>query len=145
MTVGKKPVCKDCITDGLPGTRKAPYPGPRCASHHRTRLKLNRETAHGRRLTAVYGIDGERYEAILAIQGGRCAICIRATGLRKRLSVDHDHKQAVLDGHAEDAGCPMCVRGLLCQPCNRMLGHLRDDPEAFDRAAEYLRSWPSKR
>jgi hypothetical protein len=140
-----KPTCKDCAVDGLPLSRKAPYPGPRCATHHRSRIRLNRETAKGRRLVSTYGITAEDYAALLAVQNGVCFICQRAKGFRKALSVDHDHAVAILDGHAEEAGCPNCVRGLLCQPCNRMLGHLRDEPEAFERAADYLRNWPSKR
>jgi len=143
--VGKKPTCKDCASDGLPLSRKAPYPGPRCATHHRTRIKLNRETQHGRRLANNYGINADEYSRILLIQGGKCAICQRASGVRKKLSVDHDHAVAIEDGHEEEKGCPNCIRGLLCQPCNRLLGHLRDDPEALERAAEYLRSWPSRR
>lgn len=140
-----RPTCKDCIADGLPASRKAPHPGPRCATHHRTRLKLNRETAHGRRLVTTYGITADEYARILAVQRGSCAICQRAKGHRKRLSVDHDHAVALADGHDPEKGCPNCVRGLLCQPCNKLLGHLRDDPEAFERAAEYLRQWPSRR
>jgi hypothetical protein len=140
-----RPTCKDCATDGLPATRKAPFPGPRCATHHRAQRQLNRNKAHGRRLATVYGITPEEYERILTVQGGCCFICVRAKGYRKRLSVDHDHDQAIRDGHAEEQGCPECVRGLLCQSCNKMLGHGRDDPEFFERAADYLRSWPSKR
>lgn len=140
-----KPTCKDCAVDGVPLTRKAPYPGPRCATHHRGRVRINRDTARGRRLAKVYGITAEEYARILVVQGGKCEICKRATGVRKALSVDHDHAVAIQDGHAEEMGCPNCVRGLLCQPCNKMLGHLRDDPEALDRGAMYLRSWPSKR
>lgn len=140
-----KPTCKDCKADDLPLSRKAPYPGPRCATHHRNRIKLNRETARGRRLVTNYGIGEQDYQRILAVQGGACAICARAKGVRRSLSVDHDHAVALDDGHEVDKGCPNCVRGLLCQPCNKMLGHLRDEPEAFERAAEYLRSWPSKR
>lgn len=108
-------------------------------------MRLNRETAKGRRLVATYGITADEYQRILDLQGGACAICQRAKGVRRSLSVDHDHAQAVKDGHDEDKGCPQCVRGLLCQPCNKMLGHLRDDPEACERAALYLRDWPSKR
>jgi hypothetical protein len=83
---------------------------------------------------------------VLALQGGKCAICQRATGAARRLAVDHDHKQALLDGHDEDQGCPNCVRGLLCKTCNRnVLGHLRDDPAAFQRAIDYLKNWPFAR
>jgi hypothetical protein len=142
--MGKRPTCKDCAVDGLPLTRKAPYPGPRCATHHRSRLRLNRETARGRRLVTTYGITATEYQAMLDYQGGACAICQRAKGIRKALSVDHDHAVAVLDGHEPDKGCPNCVRGLLCASCNKMLGHARDDPAMFIRAAEYIRNWPSR-
>ena len=64
---------------------------------------------------------------IYKVQGGCCHICERAKGTgRKRLSVDHCHKTGI-------------VRGLLCGPCNRdVVGHLRDDPEAFHRGRNYL-------
>ena len=128
--------CKDC----LPGSRRpAPYPGPRCATHHRARKRAAKIAAHGRRLQIVYSITAAEYARILAVQGGVCAICRRATGSYKKLSVDHDH--ACCDS---DRSCGKCVRGLLCQPCNRMLGHLRDDPTAFRRAAHYLEHWPSR-
>jgi hypothetical protein len=93
----------------------------------------------------VYSITAAFYALLLAFQGHKCFICQRATGQYKRLSVDHDHKQAVLDGHAPEKGCPNCVRGLLCSTCNKMLGHLRDDPLAAERMADYLRNWPSRR
>jgi hypothetical protein len=133
--------CKDCP----PGSKRpAPHPGPRCATHHRERRRTTRKAAHGRRLEQVYGITAEDYEALLFVQGGVCAICQRARGVYKRLSVDHDHNQARLDGHDEDKGCRNCVRGLLCGTCNKMLGHLRDDPTAFERASQYLSNWPSR-
>jgi hypothetical protein len=93
----------------------------------------------------VYGITDVFYEALLFVQGGSCAICQRARGVYKRLSVDHDHAQARIDGHDPEKGCAQCVRGLLCGTCNKMLGHLRDDPEAFRRASRYLSHWPSRR
>lgn len=122
--------CKDCP----PGTRRpVTNPGPRCATHQRARKKALRERNHGRWILATYGITAEEYQAILDYQGGRCAICQRATGATKRLSVDHDHKTGA-------------VRGLLCTPCNRdVLGHLRDDPAALRRGADYLENPPADR
>lgn len=121
--------CKDCLAEGVTSRRKAPHPGPRCHTHARKQRLKRRDADHGRRLEAVYGITAAEYAAILEYQGGKCAICQRATGKAKRLSVDHKH----VDGHAG------WVRGLLCGPCNRdVLGHLRDDPEALQRAINYL-------
>lgn len=134
--------CKDCAAGSK---RAAPKPGPRCVTHWRAARKAVREEAWARRIHEIYGITADFYRQLLAFQGGTCAICQRATGAIKRLAVDHDHKQAVLDGHAVDHGCPNCVRGLLCSTCNRnVLGHLRDDPTALQRAIDYLASWPSR-
>ena len=51
-----------------------------------------------------------------------CVIC----GSDEKLVVDHDHKTGK-------------VRGMLCNHCNRGLGHFRDDPELLEFAAQYLR------
>lgn len=118
--------CKECKEEGVTNRRPTPYPGPRCTTHHRTRRKALSSRAHGARVEKVYGITSEQYEALYEAQGGRCAICQRATGATKRLAVDHDHVTGF-------------VRGLLCKPCNRdVLGHLRDSVMALIRAARYL-------
>lgn len=82
----------------------------------------------------TYGITAEQYWKLYEYQGRCCYICQRAKGTaRKRLSVDHDHNTGL-------------VRGLLCSPCNRnVVGHLRDDPEAFFRGGMYLRNPPAFR
>lgn len=49
-----------------------------------------------------------RYEELLAEQGGVCAICKRPPSERRKLDMDHDHKE-------------MFLRGLLCHRCNRTL------------------------
>lgn len=91
-------------------------------------------------VTRVYGIAGWVYDKLLEIQGGRCAICQRAKGITRRLAVDHDHKCCKVT-----PACGKCVRGLLCKPCNRMLGHARDDPMFFLRAYHYLINPPGKK
>lgn len=130
--------CVDCKTEGVTTKRKPALtrkgdqvPGGRCVTHQRSRRKTTSETAWARRLMAVYGITPEEYWAIYAAQGGVCYICRRANGSSKKLSVDHDHTTGF-------------VRGLLDGPCNRdVVGHLRDEPEAFERGAEYLRNPPA--
>lgn len=128
--------CKDCE----PSCRRpAPHPGPRCTTHHRAVLAGRRAAAHGRRIGVVYSITPTQYAALLEHQGGVCAICQRATGRTRRLSVDHDHR--CCDG---PTSCGRCVRGLLCRPCNDLLGHLRDDQAAARRVVGYLERPPAR-
>lgn len=133
--------CKDCVAEGITTKRKPaltrsgkPVPGNRCVTHERSRKSKTRDSAWERRLMAVYGITAAMYWAIYELQGGVCYICRRAKGsAKKKLSVDHCHKTGF-------------VRGLLCGPCNRdVLGHLRDEIDAFHRAIEYLTSYPAQR
>ena len=119
--MAKPRTCKDCDKAGRP----APHPGPRCATHHRAFRKEQKARSHERMVGKTYGLAPGEYERMYKEQGGTCAICQRATGKTKRLAVDHDH----------DTGL---VRGLLCGPCNQMVGYFRNSPEAFRRAAEYL-------
>lgn len=73
--------------------------------------------AHSKRIEKTYGLDREAYDALLKLQGGRCAIC-RARPKSKRLAVDHDHKTGV-------------VRGLLCSRCNHDLMGAAWDSQAM--------------
>ena len=123
--------CVDCAKEGITTRREAKYPGPRCYTHHKQRLRKQSRARHGAHIEATYGITADEYEALYQAQGGVCAICNRATGARRRLAVDHDHSTGY-------------VRGLLCRPCNhKVLGHLRDDPKALERAINYLQNPPA--
>jgi len=86
--------------------------------------KARKASAHAARVKKVYGLDRAGYAAILAHQGGRCAIC---QGTRPyMLHVDHDHQTGL-------------VRGLCCARCNkRLLPAAKDDPAILRRAIDYL-------
>lgn len=86
---------------------------------------LNPDAEHGYYLRRKYGITMEQYTAMLAAQGGVCAICGGGDGSR-RLAVDHCHATGK-------------VRALLCASCNTSLGRLGEDPVVLERAAAYLR------
>lgn len=137
--MAKKRECKNCLEEGITTGRPAPHPGPRCSSHWREVKKERRSASHGKYILATYNITAEQYEAIYLAQGSKCAICQRATGATRKLAVDHDHSCC-----AGPTSCGKCVRSLLCKPCNRMLGHMRDDPEMAERAADYLRNPPGR-
>lgn len=93
------------------------------------------------RTEKTYGITGVEYWTIYLIQDERCPICRRATGKTKRLSVDHDHRKC--DNHPPDMGCRNCIRGLLCDPCNQLVGYY--DIDALLRAVEYKRNPPAQK
>lgn len=124
--------CVDCVKEEVTTERPAPFPGPRCATHHRRIRKVRAAAAHDRRIVKVYGGERGDYERLYAFQGGLCAGCRRARGTgRRKLAMDHNHTTGER-------------RGLLCAPCNEIVGHFRDDPEAFRRMAEYLENPPAR-
>jgi hypothetical protein len=94
-------------------------------------LKARKASSHERRVQEVYGLAEGDYDRLLEAQGGVCYICRRATGRTRRLSVDHDHRTGA-------------VRGLLCRPCNDLLGHIRDDVETAKRVIGYLTWSPAE-
>ena len=57
-----------------------------------------------------YGLSREDFDAMMAQQGGACAICKKPMEVA---DVDHDHQTGV-------------VRGLLCRRCNIWLAPLED-------------------
>ncbi|URN16991.1 MULTISPECIES: endonuclease VII domain-containing protein [Streptomyces] len=107
----------------------------------RNREKLNRQQAARRakdpelyawreyknHLWKKYRLTWEEYERLYQEQAGKCAICPAKLedNARRRPAVDHDHDSGV-------------VRGLLCDPCNKGLGHFRDNLALLRAAVSYL-------
>jgi hypothetical protein len=113
-------LCVSCVRPAEPGVIT-------CAVH-RVKHRDNVYRRHQAKMLRLYGID---YTAVLAEQGGVCAICKKPETNRsngpnpKRLSVDHCHETGK-------------ARGLLCNNCNRAIGLLGDAPDLLRAAAEYL-------
>jgi hypothetical protein len=97
------------------------------------RVKATRKAARTRRraidrdarLQRVFGLTSSQYEAMLADQGGGCALCGRAPQPGRSLHVDHHHETGV-------------VRGLLCFRCNAGIGQFREDKLRLADAIVYL-------
>jgi len=115
--------CKEC-------TRKAAntsYQGRReevLASH---KEKYCAKKARASNLMRNYGMTVDEWNAMFAEQNYRCAICgskdpLNSTGT---FVVDHCHT----NGH---------VRGILCGPCNSLLGLAHDDHCVLTEAAMYV-------
>lgn len=77
---------------------------------------------------SLYGLTVEQYDAMLLEQKGVCAICGKQEALSSKgvLSIDHDHNSGK-------------VRGLLCDTCNRGLGHFYDNVSLLHNAIKYLK------
>lgn len=82
-----------------------------------------------------YGLTRDDYVNLEKSQKGVCKICGEAEKLKKRLSVDHDHKCCPGTG-----SCGKCIRGLLCFKCNAILGQAQDNIELFKSMIEYLKN-----
>jgi hypothetical protein len=111
---------RSCAVEGCDWT------GPkhqRCLTHGSVSTPASRRNSE---LKRKYGMTAADFDAMAARQGGLCAICGSPPSEgRKNLALDHDHATGR-------------VRGLLCGPCNRGIGHFRDDPELMHLAIEYL-------
>ena len=99
-------------------------------AHRRRTIPREQEAAHARAwfLKDKYGITPEQYDAMLAAQGGHCAVCpvMRGSVHRERLYVDHDHETGK-------------VRGLLCSVHNVILGLVKDDSGLLEALVAYLK------
>jgi hypothetical protein len=117
------PEHKEKISKGLEEARLGLRPKPT----EKDRLKWLKAG-----LKAHYGLTLEDYQKMLDKQENRCAICDREEssisryGTPKRLTVDHNHATGQ-------------IRGLLCDNCNRGIGHLQEDIRILEKAIEYLK------
>jgi hypothetical protein len=83
-------------------------------------ISVRRQGGH---LQRRYGISREEYAALLARQGGVCAICGKPA--QKTLCVDHCRSTGK-------------IRGLLCRKCNFGLGCYAEDQAAMIATLAYL-------
>lgn len=91
----------------------------------------SREDKKEKHLLQKYGISLEVYSKMYHEQHGQCKICRTPLDFQ---NVGRGSGTANVD-HCHFSGK---VRGLLCNNCNRGLGHLKDSPTLLRLAAEYL-------
>lgn len=77
------------------------------------------------KLKTRYGMTPEDKERMFEAQGCVCKCCGSPDPKAKNWHVDHCHETNV-------------VRGILCHPCNIMLGCAADDPLTLLKGVEYL-------
>lgn len=78
-----------------------------------------------RRRCAKYGLTVEDYELLLEAQDHRCAGCGKRFSIARPAHIDHDH----VTGR---------VRGLLCSPCNVLIGYLHDSAELLRKLSNHI-------
>jgi len=129
-TAGKRPTHFTCRLCGTVVSLRARYENGRLI---RTDMiwcrSCGRDSSDALRYKR-YGITPDEYAA--AVERG-CPICKR-TGVK--LHLDHDHSCC---GPRKFRLCGKCARGLICGNCNRALGLMRDDVNALEAAAAYLK------
>jgi hypothetical protein len=100
------------------------------ASYRLRHLDAERARNRDGRRQTLYGVTPAQYAAMLEAQGHKCACCGEAETERQggrvvALAVDHSHSSGT-------------VRSLLCQACNRTVGHGKESPARIRMAADYL-------
>lgn len=90
----------------------------------------NKRSRRDTDLKRKYGIDHQEFDRMVVEQNGTCACCGGPPSKNKGgsfvLHVDHDHETGN-------------VRDLLCGPCNKALGLLRDSSKMANLAYIYLK------
>ena len=117
--------CKSCTKVYHQKYRSCPDVVKREKIRNKERVDNGEKRAY--HLKATYGITPEKYDEMLAAQGGVCAICKSEDTKHKsdKFSIDHNHSTGE-------------VRGLLCSPCNTGLGLFGDSVDTLMGAASYL-------
>lgn len=108
-------------------------------TEERTRNPDRRRASHLKRIQ----VD---FNNLWAQQGGLCAVCGTSMLPRGKFSdsvcVDHDRSCCPTElGNS----CGKCVRGLIHQRCNFLLGKARDDLAVLRGALQYLERWQTTR
>ena len=96
-------------------------------SHHKNRCQdCQSWVKRDGYLKRTYGIDTNVYEKMLEENNNGCYICGKTQQENgKYLAVDHDHSCC----SDYRVSCGKCVRGILCDTCNKAVGLLKDNAE----------------
>ena len=84
------------------------------------KVKISKRRDH---LKRKYGMSLEEFEDLSKKQNRKCKICGR---YMNKIDIDHNHKTGE-------------IRGLLCNSCNRGIGHFKENTLSLIKTIKYLR------
>lgn len=111
-------VCKKCSYEHYQKPWKKAHPGN------------DPQKMRSRSLKRKFDITQDQYNRLFESQNHCCVICKTMYDKQKHkrmFPVDHNHKTNR-------------IRGILCMPCNALLGHAKDTIEILENAIHYLKS-----
>lgn len=109
------------------------YAKDRCKSCYNISIRPDRtEYFKQYNKSKKYGLNPDDFEKLSELQNGVCAVCELPPESGKRLRIDHDHSCC-----PGPKSCGNCVRGLLCDYCNRYLVSALENP-LIEKARQYL-------
>jgi hypothetical protein len=111
-------VCRQCARDYSKTARRK-------RSRSEWYQQGGKDSMNRARRARQYDLTPEQWQALSDEQQGLCKVCRRPPPEGRSLDTDHCHTTSR-------------VRGLLCPPCNLILGLAQDDPQRLRDLALYL-------
>jgi hypothetical protein len=97
--------------------------------NNKNRLRAGNTQVHRKnRLKTKYGLTLEQYNQMFQNQGGVCKICDKPPPIDTLLCVDHCHRTKK-------------NRGLLCKPCNLLIGNAHESIAVLESAIKYIKGF----
>jgi hypothetical protein len=104
------------------------------------RNKRHKPYVYGWHAFYYFGLSPAAVTAKRAEQHELCAVCQKPLDSESRKPcIDHDRTCC-----SGARSCGKCVRGIIHQSCNTMLGMAHDDPDVLVLGSAYLHSWQNK-
>lgn len=125
--------CRECLCARQRKWRAEHQEQARASDRARWARRPKQPASSAKRLAHLhskYGISPATKRWMFEDQHGCCAICGSQQNFES-ICVDHDHTTGV-------------IRGLLCKPCNSLLGHARENIKVLEQAVAYLAPYWSK-
>lgn len=131
-------ICITCVNERKGDSCKAGHLRSIHENKYGQCRECSRVAGKDRRLQAKYKLTEQELDRMIQAQDGRCALCRNVLDIESHNGVCIDHDHSCYPGQYT---CGKCVRGVLCDACNKGLGSFKDSLELLDLAKRYLTTW----